>query len=88
MIVRIDTTTAKSKSPHPKNGNHRFYFYSELYKPSYCLYILVSTAKLEKKEINCNLINLDFSIILTIGLTQPYATDGVSQHSVSRSLRG
>lgn len=88
MIVRTDTTAAKSKSPHPKNGNHRFYFYSELYKLSYCLYILVSTAKLEKKEIECNLISLDFSIILTIGFAQINATDGVSQHSVSRSLRG
>lgn len=60
------------------NGNHQSYFYSELYKPSFFLLSLFSTAKLEKKEIECNLIHLVFSIILTVEHIHIYAIDGVS----------
>lgn len=47
---RVDTAATKSKNPHPRNGNHLFYSYSELYKLSYCLFVLVFDREIREKR--------------------------------------
>ena len=53
--------TAKSKPLHPMRGNRGFYFYNVQYVLPFCVAIfLFADAKLEKKEIECNLISCGF----------------------------